>query len=204
MTRQRGLAVLLLALVLGGCATEVARPRPGSSPSGSPGRLLVLARQPAHENRGIATRAGALFAQGLRPVGEVWSADDLVREAAVSGNAGWALRFAERLSAGGWPTPDDRIELLRYALTGLATIEVTEFDQVWGKYAKFTRVAVEAQAYDVAAGTLMWRIHRGNEVEDVRGRAFEYALERAVGDLVAAVQPGRSVSVVDLWRWWRR
>lgn len=204
MCPRRTLALLLLTLALGGCATGTLRSRPGNGPSGAPGRLLVIARLAAPENRGIATRAAELFAQGLRPVGEVWSADDLLREAAAVGNAAWAVRLVERLSLGGWPTTDDRIELLRFALTGLVTIEVTEYDQVWGKYAKFTRAGVEAQAFDVAAGALMWRIHRGTEVEDVRGRAFERALETATGDLVAAIQPGGRVSVVDLWRWWRR
>jgi hypothetical protein len=41
-------------------------------------------------------------------------------------------------------------------------------------------------------------------VEDVRGRAFEYATQSAVGSLVAAVYPGSSISVMDLWRAWRR
>jgi hypothetical protein len=204
MRPRRAVALLLLVLALGGCATGPLRPRPGSAPSGTPGRLLVIAREAAPENRGIPTRATALFAEGLRPVGEVWSTDDLLREAAVLGTAAWAVRLVERLSVGGWPTVDDRIELLRFGLTGLVTIEVTEYDQVWGKYAKFTRVGVEAQAFDVAGGALMWRIHRGTEVEDVRGRAFERALEGAVGDLVAAIQPGGRVSAVDLWRWWRR
>ena len=206
MSPRRAVALVLLALALGGCAMAPTRTaRPGNGPSGATGRLLVLARLGAVvENRAIATRAAELFASGLRPVGEVWSTEDLVRDASAAGTAGWAVRFIERMSAGGWPTADDRIELLRFGLTGLVTIEVTEYDQVWGKYAKFTRASVEAQAFDVANGAVMWRIHRGTEVEDVRGRAFEYALEGAVNDLVAAIQPGRSVSVVELWRWWRR
>jgi hypothetical protein len=202
---HRALALALLALVLAGCAAAPLRPRPGAALSGAVGRLLVIARQPTFENRGIATRAGELFAHGLRPIGEVWSADDLVREAAASANPAWAVRFVERLSVGGWPTPDDRIELLRFGLTGLVTVEVTEYDQVWGKFAKFTRASVEAQAFDVTNGARMWRIHRGSEVEDLRGRAFERALETAIADLVAAIQPGGGrVSAMELWRWWRR
>ena len=205
MRRARVLALLMLALVVAGCVAVPLRPRPGAAPSGATGRLLVIARQPAAENRGIATRAGELVAHGLRPIGEVWSADDLVREAAVAGNPAWAVRLVERLSVGGWPTPDDRLDLLRFALTGLVAVEVTEYDQVWGKYAKFTRVSVEAQAFDVTNGSLMWRIHRGSEVEDVRGRAFERALESAVNDLVASIQPGGGrVTALDFWRWWRR
>jgi hypothetical protein len=204
---DRALALVLLVLaviVVAGCAAPM-RPRPGSVPSGATGRLLVIARHPGPENRGIATRAGELFAHGLRPIGEVWSADDLVREAAASANPAWALRLVERLSVGGWPTADDRIELLRFGLTGLVTIEVTEYDQVWGKFAKFTRASVEAQAFDVASGSLMWRVHRSSEVEDLRGRAFERALEVAINDLLSSIQPGGGrVSAVELWRWWRR
>jgi hypothetical protein len=205
MRRRRALAplVVALALALAGCATARGPSRP-AAPSGTQGRVLVVPRQAAPENHGIATRAAALFAQGLRAGGEVWSIEDLLRESAAAGTDGWAVRLVDRLSFGGWPGVDDRSELLRLGLTGMVTIEVTEYDQVWGRYAKFTRAAVEAQAFDVASGTHLWRLHRATEVEDLRGRAFERALEGAVGDLVAAVQPRGGVSVVELWRWWRR
>jgi hypothetical protein len=42
------------------------------------------------------------------------------------------------------------------------------------------------------------------EIEDVRGRAFEYATESAVKSLLASIFPGTAYSVVDLWRVWRR
>jgi len=203
MTRRLSLAVVALALV--GCATQGSMlPRPGSGPAALPGRLLVVARQPAPENRGVADRAATLVAQGLRPAGEVWTADELVREATVTANAPWAVLLIERLSHGGWPTPDDRIELLRFAITGLVVTEVTTYDQVWGKFAKFTRVAVEARAFDIAAGGVVWRLQRGVEVEDLRGRSFEYATESAVNSLLAAIYPGTAYSLVDLWRVWRR
>lgn len=199
----RTCAGLLAAVVLVGCAPRVLAPRPGASP-GTPGRLLVIARHPDAENRGTAERAAELLAQGLRPAGEVWTADELLREAAAVGATPWALSLVERLRVGGWPTMDDRAELLRFAVMGVLATEVTTYDQVWGKYAKFTRVGVEARGFEVASGAVVWRMHRAVEIEDVRGRAFEYAIESAVGALVAAVHPGTAFSAVDLWRVWRR
>ena len=206
----RGLAVMMVTVSLAaGCAQPLllGRPlvaRPGSGPSALPTRVLVVARHVGVENRGISDRAAELMAQGLRFAGEVWMPDDLVREAAAVGATPWALAVAQRLTAGAWPSADDRIELLRFAVTGLIVTEVTAYEQVWGKYAKFTRVGVEARAFDVPAGGVVWRLHRAVEVEDVRGRAFEHAIENAVGSLVAAVYPGATYSVVDLWRVWRR
>jgi hypothetical protein len=196
----RTAAALLVALALAGCARGGLVSRPGMPP----GRLLVLARLPAVENRGIGDRAAELVAQGLRPSGEVWTVNEFVLGAAAAGARGWALGLVERLGAGGWPTADERVELLRFAVTGLVVTEVTEYEQVWGKYAKFTRAGVEAHAFDVAAGSTVWRLHRAVEIEDVRGRAFAHAIESAVGELVAAVQPGTPFSVIDLWRAWRR
>jgi hypothetical protein len=195
--------VVALALLLAGCAQPLL-PRPGSGPTALPGRLLVVARQSSAENRGVADRAASLVAQGLRPAGEVWMGDELVREAVAAANAPWAITLVERLSLGGWPSVDDRVELLRFAVTGLVVTEVTTYEQVWGKYAKFTRVSIEARAFDVAAGGVVWRLSRGVEIEDVRGRAFEYATESAVKSLLAAIFPGTAYSVVDLWRVWRR
>jgi hypothetical protein len=197
--------VLLAALVTTGCAGAELAPRPGATPPGAPpGRLLVAGRLFAVENRGIGERAAELVAQGLRATGEVWTPADLVRAAAVAGAPSWALRVEERLKLGGWPTPDERGELLRFGVTGMLVTEVTDYEQVWGKYAKFTRVGVEAHAVDVASGAIVWRVHRAVEVEDVRGRAFEYAIESAVGELLGAIQPGTRFSVLDVWRSWRR
>jgi hypothetical protein len=166
--------------------------------------VLVVARQTSPENRGIADRAAELVAQGLRPAGEVWEAGDLVREATAAAAAPWAVSLVDRLALGGFPGVDDRAELLRFAVTGLIVTDVTMYDQVWGKYAKFTRVGVEARAFDVIAGAVVWRVHRGVEVEDLRGRAFDRGIESAVNTLLAAIHPGTSYSVVDLWRVWRR
>jgi hypothetical protein len=208
MSQARALVIgLVVALTLVGCARPGGDllPRPGTTGATAlPGRLLVVARQTSPDNRGIADRTATLVAQGLRPAGEVWMADDLVREATVAEAAPWALALVERLSLGGWPTVDDRVDLLKFAITGLVVTEVTTYDQVWGKYAKFTRVAVEARAFDVASGSIAWRLSRGVEIEDVRGRAFEYATESAVNALLAAIFPGTQYSVVDLWRVWRR
>lgn len=134
----------------------------------------------------------------------MWTTDDFLREAVAVGAAPWALGLVQRLKVGGWPTPEDRPELLRFAVTGALATEVTAYEQVWGKYAKFTRVAVEARAFDVAAGTVVWRQHRAVEIEDLRGRAFEHAIESAVGALVASINPGTAFSALDLWRVWRR
>jgi hypothetical protein len=201
--RRVGLA-LLAAATLAACSQPALMPRPGTGLATVPGRVLVVARQPTVENRATADRASELMAQGLRPAGEVWVADELVREAAAAGAAPWALAFIQRLALGGWPTLDDRTELLKFAVTGLIVTEVTMYDQVWGKYAKFTRVGVEARAFDVIAGGVVWRLHRGVEVEDLRGRAFEHGIESAVKTVLAAVYPGTAFSVMDLWRTWRR
>ena len=209
MTHARRIALLVVAaLALAGCAQPVlSRPvlaRPGSGPSGIPGRMLIVARHLAVENRGVADRAAELMAAGLRPAGEVWTVDEFVREATAAASAPWALTLVQRLAQGGWPTMDDRIELLRFAVTGVIVTEVTTYEQVWGKYAKFTRVGIEARAFDVIAGAVVWRVHRGVEVEDLRGRAFDRGIESAVNDLLAAVAPGTAYSAMDLWRVWRR
>lgn len=204
--RRRASPALLLALVLGlgACAPAVVVPRPGTGPYAPPGRMLLLAREGDVLNRGIATRAAELVAQGLRPAGEVWSPEELLREASVAGGLPWALPMLARLRQGGWPTEDERIELLRFAVTGVIVTEITTYDQVWGRYAKFTRVGVEVRGFDVAAGGIAWRLHRTVEVEDVRGRAFEYAVEQAVAQVLAAIAPGTAYSMVGLWRVWRR
>ena len=195
---------LLAAAMLAACATPPPLPRPGTGPAALPGRVLVVARQTDPQNRGIADRAAELMAHGLRPAGEAWTVDELVREATAAGMAPWSLTLVQRLALGGFPTMDDRVDLLKLAITGIIVTEVTTYDQVWGKYAKFTRVGVEARAFDVAAGGVVWRLHRGVEVEDLRGRAFDYAIESAVSALLAAVAPGTPFSVVELWRGWRR
>jgi hypothetical protein len=198
-------ALLLAMLALAGCARPALLPRPGSGGLVTvPGRVLVVARTAATENRGIADRGAELMAQGLRPAGEVWEADELLREATAAGATPWALSLVQRLGVGGFPTMDDRVELLKFAVTGLIVTDVTMYDQVWGKYAKFTRVGMEARAFDVIAGAVVWRVHRGVEVEDLRGRAFDRAIESAVNDLLAAIAPGTPYSVVELWRTWRR
>jgi hypothetical protein len=179
-------------------------PRPGSTRAGSPGRILVLAVPPPVENRGITDRAAELMAQGLRTGGDVWTADDLLREATLVGAHGWASGAVSRLASGVLPTAEDRIDLLRFSLTGLVVIDVTAYEQVWGKYAKFTRVAVEARGFDVVAGMGLWRLHRAVELEDMRGRAFDHAIESAVGSLVATIAPGAPIAPMDLWRAWRR
>ena len=213
MNQPRRVALIALVLALAGCAqpafmqsrlTRPVLPRPGGGAGAVPGRVLVMARLTAPENRGIDERAAQLMAAGLRPAGEVWGTEELVREATAAAAAPWAINLVQRLALGGWPTLDDRVDLLKFAVTGLIVTEVTTYEQVWGKYAKFTRVGIEARAFDVIAGGVVWRLQRGVEVEDLRGRAFEYATERAVQALLADIYPGTAFSAVDLWRVWRR
>jgi hypothetical protein len=202
---RRFAAGLVVLLAVAGCARPPLLPRPGNGGLTSvPGRVLVIARQTTPENRGIADRGAELVAQGLRPAGEVWDVGELLREATAAAASPWAVSLAQRLATGGFPTMDDRVELLKFAVTGLIVTEVTMYDQVWGKYAKFTRVGIEARAYDVIAGAVVWRVHRGVEVEDLRGRAFDRGIESAVNGLLAAIAPGTAYSAMDLWREWRR
>jgi hypothetical protein len=86
----------------------------------------------------------------------------------------------------------------------LVAVELTTYDQVWGKYGKFTRVGVAAHVFDTAAATPVLTVYRDLEIEDKRGRAFRYALERVVGDIAAEIGAPRPVSIVDTWRFWRR
>ena len=92
----------------------------------------------------------------------------------------------------------------RFGIRTLVATDVTENDQVWGKYAKFTRAGVDAQAFDLASDRVIWRLRRDTEVEDMRGRAFRFAMEQATRELAAAICPRRSFSLVDAWRYWRR
>jgi hypothetical protein len=82
--------------------------------------------------------------------------------------------------------------------------EVTTYDQVWAKHAKFTRVSVEAQAYSTTAAAVLWRARGENELEDKRGRAFQLGMEDAIGAIVDAVSPKSGFSIAGMWRSWRR
>ncbi len=201
----RGLALALLVLaLLPGCGwrTMTGDHRPLKPPAE---RVLLVARARMPENLPVAENAAELLAAGLRESGPALEPRDFLREAGGNGIALWGPRVVERIQRGGWPTPEERTELSsRFGISTVLAVDVTEYDQVWGKYAKFTRVGVEVQAFHLPTGALIWRVHRDTEVEDKRGRAFRYALEQVVGDLVAAIDPQLRLSLVDAWRSWRR
>jgi hypothetical protein len=200
--RRWALAVLAAGLVQG-CALL---PVMGDPPLKPPvQRVLLVARASMPENRPIAENAAELLAAALRESGSALEPRDFLREAATNGTALWGPRLVERVQRGGWPTPEEGGELLgRFGISTVLAVEVTAYDQVWGKYAKFTRVGVQVQAFHVPTGTVIWRVHRDTEVEDKRGRAFRYALEQVVAELVSAIDPQVRFSLVDAWRSWRR
>ena len=93
----------------------------------------------------------------------------------------------------------------RFDVRTLIATDLNEYDQVWGKYAKFTRAGVDAQATDLGSDRVLWRIHGDTDVEDMRGRAFRYAMEQAVQQLAGSICPKlNSFSFANLWRSWRR
>jgi hypothetical protein len=170
------------------------------------GRILVVPRVVDPGNRAISERAAELLVAAIGRGGNVLGRQRLLAETRTGPGAGsWAGPALERLERGGWPTSEEAESMARQLGIGaLLTTGVSTYDQVWGKYAKFTRVAVEVDAFDLQAGAVIWRMRGRSEVEEMRGRAFEYAMEQAVGEVVDALQPSHGVSLIDLWRSWRR
>jgi hypothetical protein len=206
--RAGGLRVrLLLVLAAAGVAATGCSPlwsaRAGASLP--PGRTLVVARPATVENRAVVESAAELVTTALRNSTEAIGVRDLFREAGAAGAAVWAPQLVDRIQRGGWPTPEEGGELLgRFRVSTLVAVEVTSYDQVWGKYAKFTRVGVGLTAFHIPAGAVIWRLHSDAEVEDKRGRAFQYAMEQAVTDVVEAIDPRWRFSLAEAWRSWRR
>jgi hypothetical protein len=194
-------AVTALALVFGGCAAPA-----GGVPARMPaGRVLVVPRAEGPEQAPVAELAAQLFLDGLRSSTAVVGVREFLREAEVLVPPPWGARFLARLAAGGWPTPEEGVRLAeRFGVAAIVAVEVTTYDQVWGKYAKFTRVGVDTTAFDVLHGEVRWKLHRDVELEDKRGRAFRLAMEEAVGDLTGSIDPRWRFSLVDAWRSWRR
>jgi len=205
--RRARLAGLLLAgLALAGCATTP-RPARGAPEAGClpTGRSLIVARIGTDENRSTAEAAAELLANTLRDTAHVIGVRELVAEARLAGLGVWASGVSERLQRGGWLTPEEGGVLGdRFGISTLVATEVTEYDQVWGKYAKFTRAGVDAQAFDLASDRVIWRLRGDTEVEDMRGRAFRFAMEQAIQELAAAICPRQGFSLVNAWRYWRR
>jgi hypothetical protein len=168
-------------------------------------RRLVLARVSSEENRATAEAAAGLLLNAVRDAGSVVGAKEFVAEARGLGLGFWAVGMLDRIQAVGWPTPEEgRVLREAFGITTLVMTEVTAFDQVWGKYAKFTRVGVEASVYDVRSEKVLGRVGKDVEVEEMRGRAFQYALEQSVQDLGETLYPRTTFSMVNVWRYWRR
>jgi hypothetical protein len=194
-----GPTILALAGLLAGCAA----PLPARAPTvPAAGRVLVVARATSVQGHAVALAAAERLAAGLRESAAVVGGRDLLEEA---GGTVAMARLLERLERGGTLAPGEGAELRdRFRIGALLAVEVTAFDQVWGKYAKFTRVGVAVERIDLASGEPTWRAQRDTEIEHQRGRAFQYALERAVADLVDAIDPRTQLSPIEVWRYWRR
>jgi len=199
------IGLLLLGLALDGCAL-VTPPRSGDELNRlGAGRRLIVARVVSEDNRATAEAASALLQNALRDAGDLLGVREFLNEARSQGLDPWALGLIGRLQIVGWPTLEDaRVLREAFGITTLVITEVTAFDQVWGKYAKFTRVGVEASIFDVKTGRVTGRVAKEAEVEEMRGRAFQYAMEQAVQDVADTLYPRTSFSIVNVWRYWRR
>lgn len=197
--------LLGLGWALSGCALVLPSGAVPEADRLSPGRRLIVARFGGEENRPTAEAAAGLLLNALRDVGGMIGPRELLAEARPIGLGVWAPGLLERLHSGGWPTPEEcRVLREHFGITTVVTTELTAYEQVWGKYGKFTRAGLEAQAYDLGAERVLWRLRSDTEVEDMRGRAFRYAMEQAVQELADAIYPRYTFSVINAWRYWRR
>jgi hypothetical protein len=205
VSAPRGLAALGLVLALHGCAlTAVETRRPAAARTTSD-RLLIVARAASLEDRPIADRAAALMAHALRDTIDTVDLRRLRHESEVLGSAAALGRLLERLGEAGWPSPEEGAALFaHHGVAAMLALEVTEYDQVWGRYGKFTRVGLVARMVEVSTGALLVDQHRELEVDEMRGRAFQFALERVVAELASSLDPRPGVSIVNAWRFWRR
>ena len=201
----RRLALLALVLFVSGCAFTAAESRRRPSTRASSDRLLIIARAVSVENRPIAEQAAALMGYALRDSIAVVDPRQLFQEGEVQGAAVTIGRMLERLEQAGWPTAEEG-ELLqsRYGVAAVLTLEVTTYDQVWGRYGKFTRVGIVARMAQATTGKLMVDLHRELEVDEMRGRAFQFGLESVVGELASSIDHRSGISVVNAWRYFRR
>jgi hypothetical protein len=168
------------------------------------GRALVLGRVLDEANRPVADAAAALLAQSLRRAGDVMVDGELLGEVPRTDDA-WASQLMEDLRLGRWPDGLVCERLEQLGVSTLVIVTVTSYEQVWGKYAKFTRVGLEAQAFHLPARQTVWRFPGYAEIEDKRGRAFQLATEDAVEQIANAVYPAPSgFTLAGLWRSWRR
>lgn len=197
--------LLALGLAASGCALMLP---PGNAPDVNrlgPARRLVVARITSEENRATAETASGLLLNSLRDAGDMLGSREFLAEARGLGLGLWATGMLDRVQTVGWPTADEgRVLREAFGITTLVMTDLTTYEQVWGKYAKFTRVGVGASGYDLATERVLWRSGKDVEVEEMRGRAFQYALEQAVQDLAEMLYPRTTFSVVNVWRYWRR
>jgi hypothetical protein len=191
---------LALALVVGGCALpwpHVTAPPPRPR---APAVTLVVGHVVAEPDRPVAEAVAALVAEALRRERDVETRAEFQARAAALGRAAWAEPVLARLEAGAWPDALER-DVLHHTL-GVSTVllvRVTRFEQVWGRYAKFTRAAVEVDLFELPVGGVTARVRREVEVERRRGRAFRYVLERAAEEVAAALRPEAPASFTELW-----
>ena len=204
--RAKALVVLLaMGLAANGCALMLPPPSASDGNRLGAARRLVLARISSEENRATAETAAALLVNAVRDAGAIVGPREFLAEAKGLGLGPWAAGLLDRLQTVGWPTAEEgRVLREAFGITTLVMASVTTYEQVWGKYAKFTRVGVEASVYDVRAERVLGRFGKDVEVEEMRGRAFQYALEQAVQDLGETLYPRTTFSVVNVWRYWRR
>jgi hypothetical protein len=168
-------------------------------------RVLVVPRTLDPANRAVAEAAADRLRAALKDSSETIGVAEFLAEAPFVGGALWGPTMVERLERGGWPTSEEAAGLfLRLRIGVVLAVNVTTYEQVWGKFAKFTRVGLDVQAFHVQSNAVVWQVHRDVEVEDKRGRAFQYAMESAVADLLQAVDPRTRLSIMDAWRSWRR
>jgi hypothetical protein len=195
---------LLAAWLLAGCVA-VRHPGPARGPLPLPIPVLLVARVEGEAARPIAERATRLLARALEPLGPTLGADALLARAEAAGLGVEARHLLAGLERGAGLSAEQAEWLRsRFGLAALLAVDVTAYEQVWGEYAKFTRVAVRLVALDTASGTRLWQTSREVEVEGMRGRAFPYALERAVEEASRDLAPRPRFSLVEWWRSWRR
>ena len=195
----------LLSLSAAGCVTHttVAAVDGKCLPAG---RSLVVARFVTDENRANAEAVADLLVAALKGDGPVIGLREFRDEANASGFGVWAAVVSDRLQRGGGLTLEEGRTLAeRFDIRTVVATELREYDQVWGKYAKFTRAAVGAQAVDVGSDQVLWRLKSDTEVEAMRGRAFRYAMEQCVQELAGSICPSKTkFSVTETWRSFRR
>jgi hypothetical protein len=199
------LALLGLALALPGCSLTAAESRRPPARRLTSDRILIVPRTSAVENRPIAEQASALMAHALRDAIDTVDPRQLQRESEPLGTTVWATRLLERLERGAWPSHEEGEALrARHRIAAVMALEVTAYEQVWGRYSKFTRVGIVARMADVTSGTMLVDRHRELEVDEMRGRAFQFTMERVVTELAEEIDPRSGFSAASAWRFWRR